>query len=527
VNDDDVLRARGIGKVYPGTVALDGVDFALQRGSVHALIGENGAGKSTLVKILAGVEKPTSGSLSLDGAEVTLASAADAASRGIAIVHQELQRFPNLSVAENLFIGRELRTRWRAVDHRAQEASAREQLAKLGQPIDPRTVLGHLPLGLQQLVEIARALTLETRVLLMDEPTSALSAAEVDVLFRVIRDLRTRGVAIVYISHRLEELITIADAVTVLRDGRVAGHALTSDVSVPWIVERMTGGTTATRPSRAASPAASPAASAARERGASPVLRVRGLTLPPRSGRTALDAIDLSLDTGEIVGIYALMGAGRTELLESLMGVHRDARGEVLLDGRPLQQLATDDRVRAGLTIVPEDRQRAGLVTTMTVAQNMTLSCLGRFTTAGWLSSAREAEAARAMGGDVRLKTPSIGAPVTALSGGNQQKVIISRALLSGPRVVLLDEPSRGVDVGARAEIIQCMRRFAADGLGVLFTTSDLNEIFAAADRVIVMSRGRITGQFPASEATAATLASCASVHAVTPVAPEGRLIHA
>lgn len=518
----DVLRARGIGKVYPGTTALDGVDFALQRGGVHALIGENGAGKSTLVKILAGVEQPTTGSLWLDGSEVSMSSAADAAARGIAIVHQELQRFPNLSVAENLFIGREIRTRWGAVDHRAQEASAREQLTRLGQPIDPRTVLGQLPLGQQQLVEIARALTLDTRVLLMDEPTSALSAAEVAVLFRVIRDLRARGVAIVYISHRLEELITIADAVTVLRDGRVAGHALTSEVSVPWIVERMTGGTTAARPSRAAATTHESGRDTAPA--PTPVLQVRGLTLPPRPGRTALDAVDLSLRKGEVVGIYALMGAGRTELLESLMGVHRDARGEILLDGRPLHHLATDDRVRAGITIVPEDRQRAGLVTTMTVAQNMTLSCLGRFTTAGWLSPTREADAARAMGSDLRLKAPGIGAPVTALSGGNQQKVVISRALMSGPRVVLLDEPSRGVDVGARAEIIDRMRRFAAEGLGVLFTTSDLNEIFAAADRVIVMSRGRVTGHFLASEATAALLASCASVHAA---APEGSLAHA
>jgi erythritol transport system ATP-binding protein len=496
---DFVLEARGLTKVFPGTVALNGVDVRLRRGSVHALIGENGAGKSTLVRIIAGVEQPTSGTLTFEGETIALRSARDADARGIAIVHQELQRFPNLSVAENLFVGRELTTRFGTVDHAAQRHAARDLLARLGQPIDPDVLLGSLPLGLQQVVEIARALTHQTRVLLMDEPTSALSASEVRVLFRLIRDLRARGVSIVYISHRLEELLEIADAVTVLRDGCVAGAADTSDIDVRWILERMTGRPVHNRPPHAARPCGDP------------LLAVRALALPARPGRAAVTEVSFDVHAGESVGIYGLMGAGRTELLETLMGVHADASGSVRLDTRPLETLSVSDRVSAGLAIVPEDRQRAGLVTTMSVRENMTLSSLGQFGHAGYVSAASEHRTATRLAGDVRLKAPGIDAPVTTLSGGNQQKVVIARALMSGPRVLLLDEPSRGVDVGARAEIIECLQQLADRGMGVVFTSSDLDEILAAASRVLVMTRGRIAGDYAAADATPAVLASIAS----------------
>jgi erythritol transport system ATP-binding protein len=511
-----VLEAEQVTKAYPGTVALKGVDFRLRRGGIRALIGENGAGKSTLVKVLAGVETPTSGQLRLDGGPVRFDSARDAAARGIGIIHQELQLFPDLSIAENLFVGRERVTRWGTVQLASQAQAARDVLRQLGQDLDPRVRLGALPLGLRQIVEIAKALVHDVRVLLMDEPTSALSPAEVEVLFRTVADLAARGVSIVYISHRLEELLHVADAVTVLRDGLVVGDEPCSAIDVPWIVERMTGRTTSAR-ARAAAHARQTDADTDAGTGADtktkPVLAVRSLSLAVRPGRVPLQDISFDLQPGEIVGIYGLMGAGRTELLESLMGVHADAAGTIALDGRALDALDVGDRVKSGLAFVPEDRQRSGLVTTMSVVENMTLSSLAQHGRGGYVSPSRERDAARALGAELRLKTPSIDAPVTALSGGNQQKVVIGRALMSGPRVLLMDEPSRGVDVGARAEIIECMARCAARGMGVLFASSDPEEILAAASRVLVMSRGRVTGRFAADEVTEAQLASAASAH--------------
>ena len=495
-----VLEARRVTKTFGGTTALRDVDFRLERGRVHALVGENGAGKSTLVKILAGVEAPTTGTLLADGREVALRSSRDAAACGITLIHQELQLFADLSVAENLFVGREQVTRWGTIDRAAHVRRARETLAMLGIDLDPRTLVGAWPLGVQQIVEIARALVHDTRVLLMDEPTSALSPAEVQVLFGVIRDLAARGVSIVYISHRLQEVLAIADSITVLRDGRLVGSAPASAVDLPWIVERMTG-----RPGSAARPAGSGPTS----RGA--VLEVRDLSLPPGPGRATLHDVSFGLAAGDIVGIYGLMGAGRTELLESLMGMHPHGRGAIELGGARIGTWPVDARVAAGLAIVPEDRQRAGLVPTLSVLQNMTLSSLGRLGRMGWVSRSRELEAGRRLAGDVQLRTPGIDAPVTALSGGNQQKVVIARALMSGPRVLLMDEPSRGVDVAARADIIQCMRRLADAGMAIVFTSSDLDEILSASTRVLVLAGGRLTAEFAGGSATEAAIAAAAS----------------
>jgi len=352
----------------------------------------------------------------------------------------------------------------------------------------------------QQTVEIARALVHDTRVLLMDEPTSALSPAEAQALFRVIRDLVAHGVSIVYISHRLREVLAVADTVTVLRDGRLVGSAPAASVDLAWIVERMTG-----RPGSAAHGAAEMPASR------SEVLSVRNLTLPPGPGRAALHGISFDVRGGEVVGIYGLMGAGRTELLESLMGVHEDVTGGVELGGVHIDAWSIDRRVAAGLAIVPEDRQRAGLVGTLTVLQNMTLSSLGRFRRMGCVSHAVELQAARQLSGDVRLKTPGFDAPIGALSGGNQQKVVIARALMNSPRVLLMDEPSRGVDVAARADIIGCVRRLAAAGMSIVFTSSDFDEILAASTRVLVLAGGHLTAEFAADNATEAAIAAAAS----------------
>lgn len=494
-----VLEALGVSKVFSGTVALSDVDFRLERGRVHALIGENGAGKSTLLSILAGIEPPTRGELRLDGELVRFASAGDASRHGIGIIHQELQLFPDMSVSDNLFVGRERRTRFGTVDREAQEAAAREALAKLGQALAPRARLGTLPLGQQQIVEIARALVHDVRVLLMDEPTSALTGSEIPTLFGVIRDLVAHGVSIVYISHRLEELLEIADQVTVLRDGRVVGEAPAAEVDVRWIVERMTGRDSAPR-----------SATAATAPGA-PLLAARSLRLPARPGRTALEDVSFELRSGEILGLYGLMGAGRSELLESLLGVHEDVSGEVVLEDRSLAGLGVSQRVAAGLAMVPEDRKAAGLVPTLTVRDNITLSSLDRIARHGHLSPKQETLAAEPWVEALRVRAPSLTAPVTALSGGNQQKLILARGAMSRPRVLLLDEPTRGVDVAAKQEILESMRRLAREGKGVVFATSDLAEVQAVATRVLAMARGRITADLLASEATADALASAAS----------------
>ena len=495
-----VVEARAVRKVFGGTTALAGVDFRLERGRVHALIGENGAGKSTLLKVLAGIEAPSDGVLLIDGRAVRLRSARDAAARGIGMIHQELQLFPELTVAENLFVGRERRTRWGPIAWDTQVDAARRTLERLGHPsISPLTRVGALALGQQQIVEIARALVHDVRILLMDEPTSALTGAEVPVLFQVIRDLTRHGVSVVYISHRLEELLAIADDITVLRDGRVAGSSPASGIDVAWIVERMTGGTAAAR--SGASPAAVGAV----------VLDVRRATLPAAPGRSALDAVSVSVQRGEIVGLYGLMGAGRTELFESIMGIHADAAGPVLLDGAALEGNDVAERVQAGLAMVPEDRQAAGLVQTLSVAANMTLSSLGRLTRYGWLSPRAEDRAVRPFVERLRVRTPSPATPVTALSGGNQQKVVLARSVMSRPTVLLVDEPTRGVDVGAKAEIHDALRQLASEGIGIVFATADLADIQAVATRVVVMARGRVTAEFAAAEATADALASAAS----------------
>ena len=483
-------EALDVTKRYPGTTALDQVSFAARPGEVHALIGENGAGKSTLVKILAGVEAPTSGRILLDGRPARFASVRDAAAAGIGLIHQELQLFPDLSVAENVFVGRERVTRWGAVDMSAQERETRRALERLGQDLDPGTLVGTLPLGLRQIVEIARALVFETRVLMMDEPTSALTPAEVDALFRVIRDVRRHGVAMVYISHHLHELLAIADRVTVLRDGVVVGTAAARDIDVAWIVERMTGRSAVSQ--RAPLPIA--------ERPI--VLRARDVSLPPRSGRTALDRVSIELRAGEVLGVYGLLGAGRTELFETLLGAHEDAGGHVTLGDRPLDRCDVAARVSAGIAMVPEDRQTAALIQPMTVRQNMTLASLAGLAPAGVLSPDAETRACEPLVTALHVKTPGLHASVTALSGGNQQKVVIARGVMPRPRVLLLDDPTRGVDVAAKSEILATMRGLAAEGMAVAFASSDLAEILEAADRVIVLSRGRVRREFTGAEMT-------------------------
>jgi erythritol transport system ATP-binding protein len=497
---DVVLRAEGITKFFSGTVALKQVDFNVYRGKVNVLIGENGAGKSTLMKILAGAETATAGKLLLDGQEIRINDPRDAARHGIGIIYQELNLFPNLSVTENIFMTRELTTRGVVINETEQQQRAQAILQRFDQPIDPRALVGDLRVGEQQLVEIARALSQKVRILIMDEPTSALSTAEVESLFRVIGELKAQGVSIIYISHKLDELLQIGDYVTVLRDGQLVAQAPAAEINVNWIVEKMVGRDTASFFHHEE-----------HERGAS-LLEVSNLTLPKARGTEGLlSDISFTLCAGEILGIYGLMGAGRTELFECLMGMRSGYTGELRLNGKPVTGQIVADRIAQGIMLVPEDRQRQGLVQTLSVAGNITLANLSKFTKSFFLSQPGEAREVTRLIGELGIKTPTAGQLITALSGGNQQKVVVAKALLTAPKVLLLDEPTRGIDVGAKAEMFEIMRRLAKAGLGVIFSSSELMEVLALADRILVMSKGKITGEFDRAQATEAALVAACS----------------
>ena len=492
-DNDIILKAEGVGKVFPGTVALQEVDFEVRRGAVNVLVGENGAGKSTLMKILAGATEPSTGRLLLRGQEVTFQSVRDAARQGIGIIYQELNLCPNLTVAENLSLIDPPTRFGFDIDRGRQVERAKTLLARLEHPIDPDRLVDDLRIGQQQIVEIAKALAADVDVLIMDEPTSALSDTEVGILFKVMRDLKAHGVAIIYISHRLDEIMRIGDYITVLRDGRRQADALVKDISVDWIIERMVGSTKLALQGKATPPGRN-------------ALTVHGLSLPRAAGGFLVDHVDFSVRAGEIVCLYGLLGAGRSELFECLMGLQPQALGRIEVNGANLAGLSVPQRIKRGLVLVPEDRQRDGLVQTLSVCANLSLASLRRFTRLLSLDTAGEKSAARDMIKRLMIKVSSPQVEVTALSGGNQQKVVIGKSLMTDPSVVLLDEPSRGVDVGAKAEIFKVMRQLSDAGLAVIFSTSDLKEALGYADRIIVMSRGQIAAEYPRDKASEAAL---------------------
>ncbi len=494
-----VLRAKQITKVFPGTIALDKVDFNVYRGKVNVLIGENGAGKSTLMKIIAGVEEPTEGELLLDGKAVHFKSPLDASRAGIGIIYQELDLFPNLSVTENIFMAHEVK-RLGTIDSRAQEGRTRELLTRLEQDIDPKTLVGELRLGQQQIVAIAKALVQDVRVLIMDEPTSALSSAETTVLFRLIRELQARGVSIIYISHKLEELMQIGDYLTILRDGKLQAEARVQDGALPWIIEKMVGREAGTLFQRQP------------HQIGGELLRVENIQLRRSGVGYYVNNVSFSLRAGEILGIYGLMGAGRTELFECLIGLHPEAGGTIYLDGKRVQAANIAQRIGMGIVLVPEDRQRTGLVQTLSVSGNMTLASLRRFVHRFVLSRRAEKKSVADMIQELKIKVSNADQPITALSGGNQQKVVVGKGLLTSPKVLILDEPTRGIDVGAKSEMFHIMNNLAAQGFGVLFASSELKEVQAMADRILVMSKGSITGEFANEEATEEKLVMASAV---------------
>lgn len=495
-----ILEARSITRRYPGTIALDRVDFRVYRNHVNVLIGENGAGKSTLMRILAGVERPDEGQLLLEGTEIALRSPRDATRQGIAIVHQELSVLPNLDLADNIFAGHEISRAGILVNRSLEEQRASESLQHLHSPMDVSTLAGHLSLGCRQIVELGRVLEQRAKILILDEPTSALSNAEAESLFAVIGELKRAGVTIIYISHRLNELLYLGDYFTVLRSGRVVGEALRTEVDRRWIVERMSGRDV----SKVEDVPVTASETAA-------LLKVSDLTVAP-TGNSDVDVVPLrdvsfSLRKGEVLGFYGLLGAGRTELLEALAGVRAIRSGIVQLNDNHIRVNSVAEAVNTGIHLVPEDRQRDALVPELSVRENIALAGGG----GALLDRKKETTSAWRLVKDLNIRVLDLELPVTALSGGNQQKVIIARCLMCSPALLLLDEPTRGVDVGAKAEIYAILRRLASQGIGIIFTSSEIEEIQALADRALVLCQGRITALLERKELTDEALFVAAS----------------
>jgi erythritol transport system ATP-binding protein len=495
---DVVLESRGLSKRYGAHLALKEVTFRVRRGCVNVLIGENGAGKSTLMRLLSGAEQPDGGEILLEGAAIHLPSPRDATKLGIAIVHQELAIFGNLDLADNIFAGRELVRSSGILDRGAEERSSLAALRHLNKPMNVRLPADALSLGDRQVVELARSFADGSRVLILDEPTSALSASEATVLFRVIEDLKSRGVSIVYISHRLHELLHLGDHFTVLRDGEVVGETDRSAVDRHWIIERMSG--------RVDQGERSTAQASRRP----PVLEIAGLSLSDGAG-TELNDVSLELCPGTVVGIYGLLGSGRTELLETVAGLRFPSAGEVRVGGKSVPPGSVSAAIERGIMLVPEDRQGAGILPELSVRENISLASMGSFSRGGLLQRKLESSRAKELIAQLRIAVHDLELPVTALSGGNQQKVVLARCLMRHPAVLLLDEPTRGVDVRAKAEIYRILRELAVGGLCILFTSSEMEEIRALADEVLVVARGRVTARFAATEITDADLFAAAS----------------
>jgi len=492
-----VLEARDITKSFPGVRALDGVNLSLRSGQLTALLGENGAGKSTLMNILGGALAPDAGILLLDDQEVHFRSPRDAADCGIAIISQELSLVPFLSVAENIFLGREPRNRTGLIDQVRLRTATYEILSRFDLPIHPSTPVGSLGPGQQQVVEIARALSTLPRVLILDEPTSSLSHLEVEVLFNVIGDLKRQGVALVYITHKLEEVARIANCITVMRDGRVVGTAAHGDLQQDEIVSLMAGRKTLETFFKAPS------------QNGPEVLRAENLCMRRLgSGRTmVLDRVNLRLNRGEVLGLFGLVGAGRTQLLEILFGLHpRTATGEVFIEGIRMNFALPADAIAHGIALAPEDRKREGLFLEMSVLANASSASLDRSVLLGIIDGSRERERLSPYLTRFCVKTSSLSELIRNLSGGNQQKVILAKWIATEPKVLLLDEPTRGIDINAKREIYKFINELAAAGLGIIVVSSELPEVMAVSDRIAVLSEGRKTAEFLRGAADAETI---------------------
>ncbi len=485
----------GVTKRFGGITACQEVTFEVRAGEVHALVGENGAGKSTLMKLLHGLYQADEGQVEVDGRTVAFASPRDAEAAGIAMIPQELDLFPDLSVTENLFVGRPRpRTRWGGFDWRAMANLAEEAFASLGVALDVREPVQHLSVANSQLVGIARALVRDARVVIMDEPTAALTELEAERLFRIIRDLGRRGVGVVYISHRLEEIFKLADRITVLRDGHHVWTGCAQAVTQQELIAYMVG-----RPLETLFPRTF-------NQAGETVLEVRHLGLPSK-----FHDVSFTLRRGEVVGLAGLIGAGRTELAQAVFGVTPARTGSVLVHGHEVHLTSPDVALRHGLTYVPEERRSQGLVLSFSINHNVSFASLGELSTLGFVRTRAERALAEQFVSLLSIRGATLGEPVSQLSGGNQQKVVVAKALARRPDILLLDEPTRGVDVGAKVEIYRIIDQLAQEGRAILLISSELNEVLSLSDRILVMREGRLVAEMSRTEATPERVAAAAT----------------
>jgi inositol transport system ATP-binding protein len=485
MGEDMLLRMTGISKAFPGVQALDDVHLDVEAGTVHALMGENGAGKSTLMKVLAGIYRADAGTIELAGKDVHIPDSATALNLGIAMIHQELSPVPAMMVAENIYLGREPVNRFKLVDKKQMIADAQAVFAKWQIDIDPRRVMNRLSVAQTQMVEIAKAISTDARLIIMDEPTSAITEREVEHLHRMIRSLRESGVAIIYITHKMDEVFKIADKVTVFRDGKHVATLPASELDRKKLITLMVGRElTQMFPKEHA------------EIG-EVVMSVRGLT---RHG--VISDISFDLRRGEILGLAGLMGAGRTEVLEAVFGVSRVDAGEIVIMGKKVQIKAPSAAIEAGMGLLTEDRKLTGIMGVLSVRDNMTIANLPHFSPGGILRKRQMEKACQNQRQALAIKTPSLSQLVRNLSGGNQQKVLVSRWLMTLPDILMIDEPTRGIDVGAKAEIHRLMSGLAKEGKAILMVSSEMPEILGMSDRILVMAGGRITAELSREEAT-------------------------
>lgn len=480
---DYVLELKGITKAFPGVKALDRVHFQLKKGEIHALMGENGAGKSTFIKIITGVHLPDEGEIILNGVRTQINSPKDAQRLGIAAIYQHVTCFPDLSVTENIFMGHEkVSKRTKRIRWSEMHEEAKLLLQELGSNLDPRTRMGALSVAQQQIVEIAKALSMRARIIIMDEPTAALTARESEELYRIAEKLRDDGASIIFISHRFEDMYRLASKVTVFRDSRYIGSWGVNEISNEALIVAMVGRQiTQMFPPRRTEPGEE-------------VLRVEGL------GKTGYFAdVSFSLRRGEILGLTGLVGAGRTEVCQALFGIANPDRGRVFLRGEEIVIRHPWDAMKAGIGYLPEDRQKQGLVLDWGIGRNITLSALDQLSRRGWVDEKKEAELAKTLGEKVQVKAQSIFDLASSLSGGNQQKVVVAKLLTAHLDVLILDEPTKGVDVGAKSAIYDMISELAAQGYGIIMVSSEMPEVIGMSDRIIVMREGRVTATLEAA----------------------------
>ncbi len=485
MNMTPLLGMSGISKTFPGVKALQHVDFSLRSGEIHALLGENGAGKSTLMKILSGVYQKDAGEIRINGETVEIANPKQAEAHGITIIHQEMNLIPGLTVMENIFLGREPANFLGFIDWGEMKRRTEALLKSLGTTIAATDIVSGLSIGEQQMVEIAKALSVETKVLIMDEPTAALTERETECLFAIMRQLAADGVGIIYISHRMEELFALSDRITILRDGTYVGTVETKTAVFDQLIKMMVGRDVTERFPKQTVPIGGE------------VLRVENLSRPG-----VLHNITFSVRAGEIVGVAGLMGAGRTEMARAIFGADQADTGAVYVEGQKRTITCPADAIAAGIGLITEDRKHQGLILGLSVGENMTLASLDKCVRGGLICGEAENEVVAEHIEKLKIRTPGAAQLVKNLSGGNQQKVVIAKWLTTCPKVLIMDEPTRGVDVGAKAEIYQIMNMLAAAGVAIIMISSELPEILGMSDRVVVMSQGRIAGELPTREAT-------------------------